>query len=170
MQKRGTDPKLVRAATAEQLVTLSSVVALELVKGLSKVPFAQVQGWLSNKSFPQKAARKLAQELKAEVSQHDPRLVREQQFLASLGITVDITGLTISELPRGFNQIAINPVGQLTKEKLFEFCSKSFCRGNITTTWIKRQPKSKRARKLRMFSVIAETPSRTRNTSAKAMM
>ena len=126
MQKRGTDPKLVRAATAEQLVTLSSVVALELVKGLSKVPFAQVQGWLSNKSFPQKAARKLAQELKAEVSQHDPRLVREQQFLASLGITVDITGLTISELPRGFNQIAINPVGQLTKEKLFEFCSKKF--------------------------------------------
>ena len=39
---------------------------------------------------------------------------------------MDIAGLTIPELPRGFNQIAINPVGQLRKEKLFELCSKKF--------------------------------------------
>ena len=62
----GTD---LKPATTEQLVTLSSTIALELVKGLAraKVPFAQAQTWATNKSMPQRAARKIAQELGCEI-------------------------------------------------------------------------------------------------------
>jgi len=113
----GTD---LKSATPEQLVTLSSTIALELVKGLAraKVSFAQAQTWATNKSMPQRAARKIAQELGYEIFTPDPRLVAEQALWAKLGIALSVDELNLPEIPAGFTEIAIRPAG-VTNVQLF---------------------------------------------------
>ena len=120
MQKRGKDPK---PATAMQYATLTGEIALAVAG--ANPSFDHMQELLGSKVRTRGAVTAALKALKIDVG-GDSRLLKEQQFLASLGIAVDIAGLTIPELPRGFNQIAINPVGQLRKEKLFELCSYKF--------------------------------------------
>ena len=66
-------------------------------------------------------------------------------------------GLRFPELPRGFNQIAINRSDNLGKRNSLSSAQKSFWHGSTITTWIRQRPKNKHARKLHMFSAIAES-------------
>ncbi|OGZ07460.1 MAG: hypothetical protein A3C93_03150 [Candidatus Lloydbacteria bacterium RIFCSPHIGHO2_02_FULL_54_17] len=118
-KQHGTD---LKPTTPEQHAILTGETALPVAK--ANPSFALMQKLASNKTTKRRALTATSKALEIELIP-GPRLIREQQFWAKLGVAVVIDDLMIPELPTDFTEVAIIP-DTLTCEQLFALCAKHF--------------------------------------------
>lgn len=115
----GTD---LKPATPEQYAMATGEIALAVAQ--AKPSFALMQRWAKNKKTKRRGISAVLKVLEMELMS-DPRLVREQNFWAKLGVAVEVDDLTVPVLPADFTEVAIIPTN-LSAEQLFALCQKHF--------------------------------------------